>query len=113
MAHPGLKMVTNLLHPMMLVEPQQNLTEFPKWVHMDGFKSEIVQTAEEEVTLRARTPVITQHAELVNAITPPVSAPVVDDEKAILIEIAQKNNIKIDKRWGIAKIQAALEAHKP
>ena len=106
MSAPGLK-ITNF---HMLPEfPKADYAEYPKWIHMTGFKSEIVETAEEEAILRARIAdtAPTQHAELMNKITEP------PDEKALWIEIADKNGIKIDKRWGLEKIKAAIEAHKP
>lgn len=34
------------------------------------------------------------------------------EEKAVLIQIAQERNIKIDKRWSSKKIRAAIEAQE-
>jgi hypothetical protein len=44
------------------------------------------------------------HVEEVGAA--PLSA---DEQKAILLELAAENNVKVDKRWGLDKIKDALD----
>ena len=106
MSAPGLK-ITNF-HYSKVTFPEYKYQEYPKWIHMTGYPSVIAQTAQEEADLRARTPIQTQHAELIEALPKPEP-----DDKTLWIEIADKNGIKIDKRWGLEKIKAAVEAHKP
>ncbi|MCA8251771.1 hypothetical protein LGM89_00710 [Burkholderia sp. AU31624] len=66
-------------------EQAPDFIEYPKWVG-----DVLVQSAEEEA-----------------ALAPAVEA---DDERSVLIQIADEKGIKIDKRWSSDKIRAALEA---
>ena len=68
MSATGLK-ITNF-HYSNTTFPQNEFAEFPKWIHMPGYKSVIVQTKEEENVLRARPPIV-------DKVTAPVIAEVI------------------------------------
>lgn len=72
-------------------EQAPDFIEYPKWVG-----DVLVQNAEEEAALG---PAAGGNADTV-----------ADDERALLIQIAEEKGVRIDKRWSSDKIRAALEA---
>ena len=111
MSAPGLK-ITNFHYTHTSFPPQTEYVEWPKWVHMEGFKSVIAQNAEEEAALRARQP-----GDVVKAVDPQpviIEAPArtlsgPNDEREILFQIAAEKNIKVDKRWKTDRIRTTIE----
>lgn len=120
MSAPGLK-ITNF-HYSKVTFPQGEFQEYPKWIHMAGYKSVIVDTKEEEEILRARplvvdkvtAPVVT---EVVKALSemPPANfhpSPQPHDERMALIKSAEGHKVKIDRRWSTLRIRQELETAK-
>ena len=120
MSATGLK-ITNF--HMLPAFPKAEYAEYPKWIHMTGYKSEIVQTAEDEAILRARAPVETQHSELVKKLAemPPANfhaapqpadrSPVLagpNDERELLLKIAEEKDIKVDRRWKLERLRNTI-----
>ena len=116
---PGLKITNFHYAHMKLPDGPSSFVEFPKWVHMPGYPSQLIQTAEEEAVLRARPEIKSEDVKkLPDA---PVSAPAVaaapvttvltgaNDEREILLQIAKEKNIKVDARWKTDRIRATIE----
>jgi len=99
---------TGYVRPMNEVHP-----EYPKWVHFtDGRPSVVADDAEAEASLLA--------GKTVERITPEVAsaAPSMvlvgeNDEMAMLKKIAEQHGIKIDGRWKLSKVRAAVTAVMP
>ncbi|OXJ16333.1 hypothetical protein CFB45_07130 [Burkholderia sp. HI2500] len=72
-------------------EQAPDFVEYPKWVG-----DVLVHSAEEEAALPATA-----------GSNVDVAA---DDERVVLIQIAEEKGVRIDKRWSNDKIRAALEA---
>lgn len=79
--------------------------EYPKWVADRHGKKVIVRSVEEEAKVTATIdqpePVQPRNELQECAKT---------DERALLILQAKDKGVKIDKRWGVEKLRAALEA---
>lgn len=96
--------------------PQTGYQEFPKWIHMPGYKSQMVETAAEEAVLRARPSLDEgqKAPELPQKVAPVVAQPTKiltgeNNEYDLLLQIAQEKNIKIDKRWNVKRLRAHIE----
>ena len=121
MSAPGLK-ITNFHYSHMTV-PTYTVHEYPKWVHMSGYASVIAKDAEEEAALLARTPVsgdvsIPLQGAQADAIAAPIVEPPAilagpNDERDLLIKIAEEKGIAIDKRWKTERIRATLDKASP
>lgn len=108
---------------MKMQEPDVSMRDYPKWVRVKGYPDAIAKDAEEEAELLARPvrdvpakPVATPKEPLVNPakageaqMPPPRTLAGPNEERDILIQIAQEKGIKIDKRWKIERIRHALE----
>lgn len=78
--------------PPKLYIDTESFQHYPKWV--DGI---IVNNADEERSVQSKFVV----AQNTNDI---------ENERETLIQIAEESGVKIDKRWSVDKIRAALEA---
>jgi len=94
--------------------------EYPKWIHMAGYTSVVVQNAEEEAVLRARPPIgdkLTAPvlSEVIAEFSPKNihDAPQPLDERSALMKVAEEHGIKIDRRWTTDRIKQTLEEQKP
>ena len=85
-------------------------TEYPKYVHFpDGRPSVIVRDADEEAAVLAGASV-----SVPKPLPPVLAAPIPtlvgeNDEKTMLLKIAQEKGIKVDGRWKLPKIRKAVE----
>lgn len=117
MGFPGMK-ITNFHYSNGPAFKDNGYQEFPKWIHMPGYPSQMVQTREEEDVLRARP----AKDEATKPLPPlPVQPEVVvqqpatqvltgeNDEYALLTQIAAEKDIKIDKRWNLNRLRAHIE----
>jgi hypothetical protein len=117
MSAPGLK-ITNFHYSHMTL-PTYTVHEYPKWIHMSGYPSVIAKDAEEEAALLARTPTSGDVTiQLQGAQADAVAAPIVEsgptlqgpnDERELLLKIAEEKGIKIDKRWNLNRLRATVE----
>lgn len=90
--------------------PGEIHTEFPKYVHFpDGRPSVIVKDADEEAVARAGGSINTDTPTLPVHPAPIPTLVGENDEKAMLLKIAEEKGIKVDGRWKIAKIRKAVE----
>lgn len=121
MSAPGLK-ITNF-HYSNMTMPTANLTEYPKWIRMSGYAPIIAQDAEHEAALLAREPrsgdvtiplqgtqadaSAAEIAQPTNILTGP------NDERDMLIKIAEEKGIRIDLRWKTERIRATLDKACP
>lgn len=103
----GLK-ITNFHYPDQVFAPPGEFVEFPKWVHMPGYPSVIVENEAEEAALRAR-PGSGGVVIVIPVASPPASETPTDDRVALL-QLAKERGIKADGRWKTDRIKAALEA---
>ncbi len=121
MSAPGLK-ITNPYYSNVTFAPNV-YQEYPKWIHMPGYKSVMVETREEEDVLRARPPVDKLAAPVLteafkqfkpeNVHLAPTPAPnLVHDERSILFQVGKEHGIKIDRRWSTVRIRQELEKAK-
>jgi len=109
--------ITNFHYSNASFAPYE-FAEFPKWIHMPGYPSQLVETAQEEEVLRARPPVA-EPAKPLADIKPaaPVSAVPAptkvltgkNDEREILLQIAKEKSIKVDARWKTERLRATIE----
>lgn len=123
MSAPGLKITNFHYGHMIMPAPQQDLREYPKYVHREGHLSVIVQNAEEEAALLSsvNSVVTTPPADYPTFPAAPASSgpePILtlapdNNEKAVLLALAKSKNIKVDARWRIEKIRAAMTAAQP
>ena len=121
MSAPGLK-ITNFHYSHMTV-PTYTVHEYPKWIHMSGYASIIARDAEHEAELLARPPVsgdvsIPLQGAQADAIAAPIVEPPAilagpNDERDLLIKIAEEKGIAIDKRWKTERIRATLDKASP
>lgn len=117
MSATGLK-ITNFHYSNATFE-KASYQEYPKWIHMPGYKSVIVETSAEEEVLRARPPIVDKVTapvvtEIVKTLSqmPPENfhaTPQPHDERQALFQVAKENDIKIDKRWSTLRIRQELE----
>lgn len=100
--------------------PSVGFVEYPKWIHMSGYPSEIVPDAEGEARLLARPSkagdvTVALEPAKAEAIAQPVIEPPkqvlagANDERAMLIQMAGEKNIKIDARWKTDRIRDTIE----
>ena len=83
--------------------------EYPKMINLAGGKYKIVQNAEEEAAITGELPKIVTLDEVLAAKEEVIS----DDKfKTILLKIAEKFEITIDKRWKLEKLADAILATK-
>jgi len=127
MSAPGLKITNPHYANMRMPEPDESIRDWPKWVHMKGYPSVVVQNAEEEAKMLARPardaseapkPVapIPRAEPLVNptkagaaVMEPPRTLAGPNEEREILFQIASEKNIKVDKRWKTDRLRATIE----
>lgn len=125
MSMPGLKITNFHYSNMKMQEPDNSLRDYPKWVHMKGYPDIIAKDAEEEAMLLARPPredlPKTEKPKQISeplhnpakagaaAMPPPRVLAGPNEEKHMLIQIAEEKGIKIDKRWKIERIRHALD----
>lgn len=81
-----------------LYDPRAPENEYPKWIHFDRKPSVLVQNADEENALVAKS-------------KPVKDEDGADDKDALLAE-AERLGIAIDKRSGVQKIKDAIAAAK-
>ncbi len=120
MSAPGLK-ITNFHYSNTTFSPNV-YQEYPKWIHMAGYKSVMVDTKEEEDVLRARPPIVDKVTapvvtEIVKTLSqmPPENfhaSPQPHDERQALFQVAKENDLKIDRRWSTQRIRQELEKAK-
>ena len=118
MSAPGMKITNFHYSHMKMPDGPGGFVEFPKWIHMPGYPSQLVETAQEEEVLRARpekAPVVAP-AIVPKAEAPAVAAPAptkilsgINDEREILLQIAKEKNIKVDARWKTDRLRATIE----
>lgn len=122
---PGLKITNFHYSTMKMPEPDLSMRDYPKWVRVKGYPDAVAKDAAEEAELLARPvrevseaakPVAVPKEPLVNPakagaaqMPPPRTLAGPNEERDILIQIAQEKGIKIDKRWKIERIRHALE----
>ncbi len=113
MSAPGLK-ITNFYYSHMTF-PQGPGTEYPKWIHMSGYPSEIAPDAEAEACLLGRPSKTGDVAiKLEPAKADAIAQPMAEtDERAALIQVAKEKNIKIDGRWSIERLRETIEKAGP
>lgn len=110
----GMK-ITNFHYTNTVFQPNE-YQEYPKWIHMEGYPSVIARDAAEEARLLARKPFDPKDPPQEQAQEPASneSAPTMvltgrNDEKEILLQIAQERNIRVDKRWNMTRLRATIE----
>ena len=121
MSAHGLK-ITNF-HYSNMTMPTANLTEYPKWIRMSGYAPALAKDAEHEAELLARPPVsgdvtVELQGAHADADAQPIAQPTniltgPNDEREMLIKIAEEKNIKIDLRWKTDRIRATLDKASP
>ena len=119
MSAPGMKITNFHYSHMKMPDGPGGYVEYPKWIHMPGYPSQIVETAQEEEILRARPEInapVAAPAAAPKAETPAVAVPAptkilsgVNDEREILLQIAKEKNIKVDARWKTDRLRATIE----
>lgn len=113
MSAHGLKITNFHYGHMKMPDGPSTFVEWPKWVHRDGQPSVLVANAEEEAAIMSGA----KQEAAPEVVAPVVAAAAVltgsNDEKAILLQIAKEKGIKVDARWRIEKIRAAMEAAQP
>ncbi len=102
--------ITNFHYANATFEKPAEFVEYPKWIHMSGYPSEIVQDREGEDRLLARASVSGDIAvTLEPAVSVAVAAAPGDDGRAALLQIAKEKNIKVDARWKTDRIRETIE----
>jgi len=101
--------------------PKTEFVEYPKWIHMSGYPSEIAPDAEAEARLLSRPPkagditvkLVPAKAEaIVQPIVEPIKNPLLtgwNNERAALLQIAKEKNIKVDARWKTDRIRETVD----
>ena len=114
MGAPGLK-ITNFHYSQAF--PPYTYQEYPKWIRMEGYEDALSQNADHEAELLARPP-RSAHGPLAPAPQPAVPATPEapartlqgeNDEREILLQIAEERGIKVDKRWRTERLRATVE----
>jgi hypothetical protein len=113
---PGLKITNFHYSNVKLPDGPATFQEYPKWVYMEGYPAEIAASAEHEAALLARGTKDALPAAPEPVATP--AAPTVtlapdNDEKSVLLALAKERGIKVDARWKVEKIRAAMTAAQP
>ncbi len=102
--------ITNFHYANITIPKLEGDFEFPKWIHMSGYPSEIVQDREGEERLLARSAVPGDVAVMLEpAVSVAVAAEPGQDERAALLQIAKEKNIKVDARWKTDRIRETIE----
>lgn len=65
--------------------------EYPKWVHPEGKPPLIVRDADEEATAMGGDPVVREA-----------------DERKRLLAVAEVKGVKVDRRWSLDNLKAAI-----
>ncbi len=115
----GLRITNPHYSNMKMPDPDPSVRDWPKWVYMKGYPGVLARDAAHEAELLARPekedakPVSTQVP------APPASAPVTtkpgivlagpNDEKTMLLRIAEEQSIRVDKRWSLARLRGTIE----
>ena len=116
MSAPGLK-ITNFHYSNTQFEPNV-YQEYPKWIHMSGYPSEVVQDREGEERLLARPAVpgdvaVPLEPAKADATVQSIAEPEIfinrDREREVLLELAREKNIKVDARWKTDRIRETIE----
>src|SRR4051812_41516218 len=92
--------------------PNEAHPEFPKWLHFKDSSSVLVQSAAEEAAVLGGGPA----PEPVGVIADPAPVPILvgeNNERDMLLQIAEARGIRVDRRWKTPKIRAAVEAASP
>ena len=118
MSATGLKITNFHYSNMAMPKGDPALSEYPKWLYpfpmaKDGV---LVRNAEEEAAYYAlkggeTLPLTPAPAVIVQPAT--VTLAPDNDEKTVLLALAKERNIKVDARWKVAKIRAAMTAAQP
>lgn len=103
------------LHPEAVIPPSIP-TEYPKWVEgQDGARALVHSASQEsEVTGRKIAEPESDRCETVNALFTahqPTEQQETIGEKALLQLEASNMGIEVDRRWGVKKLRAVIEAH--
>lgn len=114
MGFPGMK-ITNFHYSNGPAFKDNGYQEFPKWIHMPGYPSQMVRTKAEEEVLRARPakdgtplrPLPVPQEIVVQPATQVLTGE--NDEYELLTQIAAEKDIKIDKRWNLNRLRAHIE----
>jgi hypothetical protein len=83
--------------------------EYPKWLHFPDSPSVLVNDADEEAAVMSGAPA----PEPVKENAPPAPIPTLvggNDERSMLLKIAEERGIRVDGRWGTPKLRKAVEA---
>jgi hypothetical protein len=111
----GMK-ITNFHYSQAFPPRDPSLAEYPKWIHMKGYASEVVDNAEHEAHLLARPPKDGPKLPDIQPEQPPAETKPpgevlvgANDERAILEQIAKERGIKTDGRWNISRLRATVE----
>lgn len=116
MSAPGMKITNFHYSHMKLPDSDPNPSEYPKWVYDKPMSKNgrMVANAEEEAAFLAG---LAGEALMPEEVVPPTPAVVLTggemDEKAILLALAKEKGIKVDARWKVEKIRAAMEQAQP
>lgn len=87
--------------------PPPTDNRYPKWVHFtDGRESLLVKTEAEERALRPPPPPSEAESEFWAALTEAEAQP--PDDREALLESALAYGIAVDRRWGVARLKAAI-----
>ncbi len=98
---------------MAMPAADMSVRDWPKWVYPNGPKSGvIVQNAEEEASVLAGA-ALSPMVEVAAPAVPTVTLAPDNNEKAILLALAKEKGIKVDARWALPKLRAAMEAAQP
>ncbi len=110
--------ITNFHYANATFEKPSEFVEYPKWIHMSGYPSEIVQDREGEERLLARSAVpgdvaVALEPAKADATVQSVVEPEIfinrDREREVLLELARDKNIKVDARWKTDRIRETIE----
>ena len=100
------------LHPNVKISPY-TFQEYPKWVEAEG-KRVLVNSAADEARVTGREVPVAQEPQVANALFAPHQAQEPAEEtigeKALLQLEASNMGIEVDRRWGIKKLRAVIEA---
>jgi hypothetical protein len=109
---PGMK-ITNFHYGDITFQQPGAFVEYPKWIHMSGYPSEIAQDAEQEAALLSRpTKSGDVTVQLESAKADAFVAPMgeaQDPERQALVELANAKNIKVDGRWSVKRLKLVLQ----
>lgn len=92
--------------------PNEVHPEFPKWLHFKDGPSVLVQDAAEEAAVLGGGPAPEPIAAAVEIAPVPILVGE-NNERDMLLQIAEARGIRVDRRWKTPKIRAAVEAASP